>query len=151
VTRRYWITVAVAAHVRRGLVGGFIQVCHGKQGALSRMRPGDGVVCYSPRDTMESGPALQAFTALGQVLPGEIYQVEMAPLFYPYRRNMTWRSDAGAVSIRPLLPELSITAGRPSWGQVFRYGMVALPEADFRLIERAMLDAANARVLHAVA
>lgn len=136
---RYWITVAVAAHVRRGLAGGFIQVCHGKQGALSRMQPGDGVVCYSPREAMDSGPALQAFTGLGHVLPGEIYQVEMAPLFYPYRRNMAWRSDVGAVSIRPLLPELSITAGRPAWGQVFRYGLVALPEADFQRIEAVML------------
>lgn len=138
-TSRYWIAVVVAAHVRRGVAGGFIQVCHGKQGALSRMKPGDGIVCYSPREGMQSGPPVQAFTALGRIQRGEMYQVEMAPLFYPYRRDVAWRSDAGAAAIRPLLPALSITAGRPSWGQVFRYGLISLPEADFQRIEAAML------------
>ena len=48
---RAWIAVASAEHVRRGLAGGFMQVCHGKDGPLRRMRPGDRVAYYSPTET----------------------------------------------------------------------------------------------------
>ena len=44
----YWIAVASAEHVRRGRKDGFMQVNHGKPAPLRRVKPGDGIVYYSP-------------------------------------------------------------------------------------------------------
>ena len=33
---KYWIVVAAAEHIRRGLAGGFVQACHGKVAPLKR-------------------------------------------------------------------------------------------------------------------
>jgi hypothetical protein len=64
---KYWIVVASAEHVRRGHAGGFIQAGHGKEAPLRRMRRGDGIVCYSPTETLGGKDRLQAFTAIGLV------------------------------------------------------------------------------------
>ena len=48
---RYWIAVASADHVARGIAGGFMQVCHGKRAPLARIRPGDGIIYYAPTQT----------------------------------------------------------------------------------------------------
>lgn len=37
----FWIAVASAEHVRRGLAQGFMQVSHGKEAPLKRVRPGE--------------------------------------------------------------------------------------------------------------
>jgi len=44
---QYWIGVASAEHVRRGRAGGFMQLGHGKQAPLRRVKPGDRIVYYS--------------------------------------------------------------------------------------------------------
>ena len=137
-TRSFWVAVASAEHVRRGRSEGFMQVCHGKAGPLGRIRPGDLVVYYSPRETMGGNQPLQAFTALGVVSPGQPYQVEMAPGFQPFRRDVTWLKAEKDAPIRPLLQDLSFTAGRQSWGQVFRYGVLRITGDDFRRIAAAM-------------
>jgi len=40
---------------------------------------------YSPRTAYPDGEPLQAFTAIGVVTTGRIYQVEMTEAFKPYR------------------------------------------------------------------
>ena len=57
---KYWIVVAAAEHVRRGRAGAFTQACHGKAAPLKRMKPGDGVVCYSPTASFRGKDRLQA-------------------------------------------------------------------------------------------
>ncbi|MCB1406453.1 MAG: EVE domain-containing protein, partial [Rhodobacteraceae bacterium] len=52
---RNWVAVASADHVAIGRRDGFMQVCHGKPGPLSRVQPGDLVAYYSPRDQMRGG------------------------------------------------------------------------------------------------
>ena len=42
--RRFWIGVASANHIARGLAEGFMQVNHGKQAPLKRLQPGDVVI-----------------------------------------------------------------------------------------------------------
>ncbi len=69
--RGAWIAVACAEHVRRGREGGFMQVCHGKAGPLRRIRPGDGIVYYSPTIAFGSRVPYQAFTACGTVRDGD--------------------------------------------------------------------------------
>jgi hypothetical protein len=41
-TRKYWIAVGSAEHVRRGRSEGFMQVNHGKAAPLKRIKPAIG-------------------------------------------------------------------------------------------------------------
>lgn len=133
----YWIAVASAEHVRLGLAGGFMQVCHGKAEPLRRIRAGDGVAYYSPAETFGGGERLQAFTAIGRVCDGEPYLADMGGGFRPSRRDVAWLA-ASEASIKPLLDRLELTSGRLNWGQPFRFGLVAVSAHDFTLIAQAM-------------
>lgn len=134
---RYWIGVACAEHVGRGLAGGFAQLCHGKQAPLARMRPGDGVVYYSPVVTLDSREPCQQFTALGIVADGAPYRVEMGGGFQPWRRDIDWL-PAQPAAIRPLLPRLAFIPDPARWGYPFRFGHLAIDACDFALIAAAM-------------
>ena len=133
----YWIAVASAEHVRRGRSEGFMQVSHGKAAPLKRVKPGDGVVYYSPAVTLGGKDKLQAFTAIGTVKDGEPYVVDMGKGFKPYRRDVNW-AKAEEAPIRPLLETLEFTAGKPNWGYQLRFGLFPISAADFRLIANAM-------------
>jgi len=134
----YWVAVVSKDHMQRGVAGGFMQADHGKANRLKRLRAGDWVVFYSPKTAYAGGEPLQAFTAIGQVADDELYQVEMAPDFVPWRRNVTFY-DCSAMPIRPLIGDLSFIQDKTHWGFRFRFGLFEVPEADFRLIKDAML------------
>jgi hypothetical protein len=116
---------------------GIMQVCHGKQGPLKRVTPGDRVVYYSPSQQFKGKDKLQAFTAIGYVKPGDPYQVDMGQGFEPYRRDVTWLFGQDA-EILPLLDRLEFTAGSPQWGARFRYGLFDVGDTDFQVIADAM-------------
>lgn len=137
----HWIAVASAEHVRRGLQQGFMQVCHGKEGPLKRIKPGDKVIYYSPTEVFGAKDGLQSFTAIGVVQEEDAYRFDMGGGFVPWRRNIDW-FDATEAEIRPVLDRLSFTAGRQNWGYQFRFGVLAISEQDFDIIAGAM----NARV-----
>ena len=145
--RKFWVVTASADHAARGRDWGIVQACHGKVAPLRRMQPGDGVVIYSPRERMTGGAPVQGFTALGHVAGPEVWQVEMAPGFYPWRRAVNWLPGQVA-PIRPLLPQLELTRDESAWGMVFRFGLRALTAADFARIAAAMgcdvMDSAGA-------
>jgi hypothetical protein len=132
----YWIAVASAEHVRLGRAHGFMQVSHGKEAPLKRIKPGDSVVYYSPTTVMGEKDGLQSFTAIGKVREGEPYRGEMGG-FEAYRRDVAW-AKAQEAPIRPLLDELAFTAGRSNWGYQLRFGLFAIDADDFRLIAMAM-------------
>lgn len=134
---RNWIAVASAEHVRLGRANGFMQVCHGKAPPLRRIRPGDQVVYYSPTARFGERIPLQSFTAIGNVLTGEPYQVDMGDGFYPFRRDVRWL-EANEVPIAPLLPRLEFSAGRKNWGYQMRFGLFEISEHDFLIIAAAM-------------
>lgn len=133
----YWIAVASAAHVRFGRAGGFMQVNHGKAAPLRRIRPGDGIVYYSPTTVLGEKDGLQSFTAIGTVREGEPYQGIMGPDFKPFRRDVEW-AKAREAPIKPLLDRLEFTAGKANWGYQLRFGLFAINADDFSLIARAM-------------
>ena len=133
----HWIAVASAEHVRRGKREGFMQVSHGKAAPLKRIKPGDGVIYYSPTVTLGGKDRLQAFTAVGAVKAGEPYVVDMGNGFNPYRRDVAW-AKANEVPIQQLLDRLEFTAGKPNWGYQMRFGLFAISAEDFRLIAEAM-------------
>jgi len=133
----YWIGVVSRSHVQIGVRGGFIQLNHGKRAALQRLKANDFLAMYSPRCEHPDGEPLQAFTALGAVVSGEVYQAEMSPDFKPYRVDVTFQSCIEA-PIRPLISRLSFIKDKAHWGAAFRYGYLKIPEADFRRIAEAM-------------
>ena len=134
---RNWIAAACAEHVARGRAGGFMQVCHGKEAPLKRLRAGDRVVYYSPTEVMGRGPALQAFTAIGRLREGAPYRFDMGGGFVPWRRDVEYVKAAPA-AIRPLLERLAFTQGVVSWGAKFRYGLFSVSTADMQCIADAM-------------
>jgi hypothetical protein len=141
--QNFWIAVASADHVADGITQGCMQVCHGKGGPLRRLKGGDGVVYYSPAQTMGGKDGLQSFTAIGIASPRAPYLHETCSSFTPYRRDVAWQT-AQITPIRPLLPLLNLTEGQRNWGYAFRYGIVKITAHDFDLIHAAMTQTCTA-------
>ena len=133
----YWVGVAAKDHVDNAIAGGFTQVNHGKAAPLERMRAGDGFVFYSPRTAYPDGEPLQAFTAIGRVRTGTIYQQTLNAEFRPFRVDVDYLLSQPA-PIKPLIAQLSFIRSKTHWGAAFRFGMLRIPEADFALIAAAM-------------
>ncbi len=134
---RYWIGVASRDHVRAAVHGGFCQLNHGKEAPLKRLASGDRILYYSPKTEREGGQPLQSFTAIGEVLAGEPYQVKQSERFRPFRRDVRYFVAHEAL-IRPLLPHLSLARGTATWGQVMRRGTFRIEQTDYHIIAAAM-------------
>ena len=136
---KFWIAVVSQEHAKRALEGQFIQACHGKRAPLVRMKKGDGVLIYSSKISMNGTEKCQCFTAIGEVIDDEIYSFPMTEDFIPFRRNIRF-VPAQEISILALIPHLSFITNKKSWGYPFRFGFLEIPEADFKLIQKEMLD-----------
>ena len=132
---RYWMGVVSSEHVRRGVELGIAQANHGKKGPVERMRPGDGIVYYSPRERIRAGAEVRAFTAIGTIDDQDAWQADEGPDFKPWRRSVTYTKDARHAPIRDL--DLELTA-QPNWGVLLRRGLLELSERDFMTISEAM-------------
>jgi EVE domain len=71
-SHKYWIVVASKNHVQNGVLGGFMQACHGKASPLRRLQPDDLVIYYSPKQIFEGEEKCQAFTAIGRVVEDSV-------------------------------------------------------------------------------
>ena len=132
----YWMGVVSRDHVRRGISLGIAQIGHGKRAPLARMKPGDWLIYYSPKQDAESKVPLQSFTAVGEILDDEIWQADEGP-FKPWRRHVRY-IDSQDAPIIPLLPLLSFTHDRKNWGFSLRFGLIPITETDFATIVQAM-------------
>lgn len=139
---RYWVTVVSKDHIKRGVAGSFMQANHGTPGSLKKLRPNDWVIFYSPKVTYEGDEKLQAFTAIGQVADGEVYQHKMADNFIPFRRNLKYYSCKD-VPIVPLIGSLDFIRDKKAWGYRFRFGFFEIGERDFNLLRDKMLKVSN--------
>ena len=92
---------------------------------------------YSPRTAYPDGEPLQAFTAIGVVSTGKVYQVEMTEDFRPYRIDVRFLK-AKEAPIKPLIDALSFIKSKTHWGAAFRFGQIKIPAEDFKLIAKAM-------------
>ena len=135
--RNYWIGVVSKEHVDLGTAGGYTQVNHGKAGPLERMRAGDGFVFYSPRTAFPDGEPLQAFTAIGRIRTGTVYQATMGGGFRPFRLDVDYL-PAQPAPVKPLIAQLSFIRSKTHWGAAFRFGFLRVPEEDFARIAAAM-------------
>jgi predicted RNA-binding protein len=127
---KYWIIAASEDHVMRGVSLGIAQAGHGKRPGLARMHKGDMMVYYSPKARFDGSEALHAFTAIGEIVDDEIFQVEETPDFNPFRRRVHY-IKTGEVRIEPLVPELTFIRNKKSWGYAFRFGLLEIPKDDF--------------------
>ncbi|WP_212002841.1 EVE domain-containing protein [Chitinophaga sp. HK235] len=135
--RKYWMASISKEHTLRGVSDNFIQVCHGKQAPLKRMKKGDGIIIYSAKQTMTGAEKCQAFTAVGEVADEEVYQFKMTEDVEPYRRNIQFR-DCSEAQIIPLIDQLEFIQNKKSWGYPFRFGFFEIGENDFNLIVSKM-------------
>ncbi len=133
----YWVSTISRDHVLLSVKGGFTQAGHGKSSALKRLKTDDWLVYYSPKTSLRDGEPVQAFTGIGRVLDEELYQVEQAPGFTPWRRNIEFVKSIEA-PIRPLIDQLSFIEDKRRWGYMFRVGLFEIPQEDFAVISRAM-------------
>ena len=133
----YWVSTISRDHVRLSVEGGFTQAGHGKASGLKRLKADDWLVYYSPKTSLRDGDPLRAFTAIGRVIDEELYQVEQAPGFTPWRRNIEFVRGNEA-PIRPLIDRLSFIKDKRRWGYTFRLGLFKIPQEDFAVISRAM-------------
>ena len=136
-SRNYWIGVVSRAHAQLGIDGGFIQLNHGKKAPLQRLHAGDYIIIYSPREAYPDGGMLQHFTVIGRIVSGDIYQVEMAPNFKPYRLDVEF-IRCHTAPIKPLIHNLSFVKNKTKWGAAFRFGHLKIQAEDFKLIAEAM-------------
>jgi len=135
---KYWIIVASRDHANRGVEGGFVQANHGKKAALQRMRMGDWIVFYCPKETFKGKVPCRKFTGLGEIADDRIYQGEMDTGLPPFRKDVTFSQKMKETSIEPLIPDLSFIKNKKSWGYVFRFGLVEIPRDDFLRIASKM-------------
>lgn len=133
---RYWLGVVSRAHVKRAVELGIAQIGHGKRGGLARMGVGDGLVYYSPRETLDTDRPVRAFTAIGRISDGEIWQADEGD-FTPWRRRVDYARAASDVPVADLAEQLDLTCS-PNWGYQLRRGLLELSEHDFALIGNAM-------------
>jgi EVE domain-containing protein len=132
-----WINTVSRDHVLQGVRGRFTQANHGKPHMLRRMARGDWIIFYSPKTALEGGEPLQAFTAIGQVADDEPYQVETAPDFLPWRRNVDFLPST-QTPIRPLIDQLHFIEDKTRWGYKFRFGVFKIDDHDLELILQTM-------------
>jgi DNA-binding MarR family transcriptional regulator len=133
----YWVSTISRDHVQPSVKGGFTQAGHGKASGLKRLKADDWLVYYSPKTGLRDGEPVQAFTAIGRVIDEELYQVEQAPGFAPWRRNIEFVKGIEA-PIRPLIDQLSFIKDKRHWGYIFRVGLFKIPQEDFAVISQAM-------------
>jgi hypothetical protein len=135
--RRYWIGVVSQDHAAAAVAHGFVQIGHGRAGPLGRLQPGDGFAFYSPRTAYPAGASLQAFTAIGRIEEGPIFEADGADAARVFRRRAAYL-DATPAPIKPLLERLSFIRSKKHWGATLRPGLVRVPRDDFAAIAAAM-------------
>lgn len=136
-TIRFWVAVASREHVLAGVEGGFCQVNHGKEAPLRRMRPGDGIVYYSPKMKYGQPQTCQSFTALGRIMDDFVFSVDMGRDFVPFRRRVQFLPCQEA-PILPLINEMSFIKDKQRWGYPLRVGLLQVSQDDFLRIAQAM-------------
>lgn len=135
-TNTNWLGVVSADHVRHAVSLGIAQIGHGKRSGLDRMRPGDTLIYYSPRERMDDTAALKEFTAFGTVAEGEVYRADEGT-FQPFRRRVEYLAELHPVPAADLVGRLDLTSG-PNWGYQLRRGLIPLSDNDVAVIRAAM-------------
>ncbi|CAK3621007.1 EVE domain-containing protein [Vibrio crassostreae] len=125
---KHWIAVISLEHAQIAANSDFLQVCHGKKGPLQRTRAGDEVFIYCPRTGMRSGQSLKLVAFRCIFKDNNIYQVEQAPGFQPFRKDVIFDKSFQAIGIKEI-DGLSLTSN-PNWGMLARRGFFEISADD---------------------
>ena len=131
-----FVGVAAAEHVAIAVAGGFCMFAHGGHKAVLRVAPGSWVSYYSPRERLDAGEPVRAFTAIGKVAPGEPQARDMGGQ-EGWSRRVDWL-EARPADVYPLLEKLSFVRDKRHWGMAFRRSLFAIPMTDLHSIAEAM-------------
>jgi len=128
---RFWLGVVSKEHVQIGVQNNFVQVCHGKSAPLKRMQKDDWFIYYSPVSTFQGKDKLQAFTGIGKIRTGEVYQYKMYEGFEPFRIDVDF-IDMDEVAFSDVKSKLELARG--NLGLKLRRGHVEISKEDFEII-----------------
>lgn len=134
---RCWINTVSLDHVEAAAQGGFTQADHGARRRLGLPQPGDEMVFYSPRTSLQGGEPVRRFTALATITGDEPYQAMVSDTFRPWRLAAAFHL-CSPVDAKPLVERLSFIPDPAHWGLPFRRGLFTIPQDDFRTIADAM-------------
>lgn len=136
----HWIAVISRVHARIAAQSGFLQVCHGKAAPLRRTAAGDEVFIYCPREEMRGGARLKRVEYRCTMNDDRVYQVEQAPGFTPFRKDVTFDTGFEGRAIHDVA-DLELTAD-PHWGMLARRGFFEVSVHDAGLLRACLEDAA---------
>ncbi|MGL6342410.1 MAG: EVE domain-containing protein, partial [Waterburya sp.] len=97
------------------------------------LQPGDYIIFYSPKTSLQNGKPVQAFTAVAKIKDQDVYQVVVSDRFQLYRRNADYE-NCQEVQIKPLIEQLEFITNKQHWGFRFRLGLFEINQHDFELI-----------------
>ena len=129
---KHWIAVISHDHAQIAARSGFLQVCHGKAAPLRKTSAGDEVFIYCPRSGMGAGEVLKRVEFRCIVDDDAVYQVEQAPGFSPFRKDVCFDTEFQGISIHDVAG-LELTAN-PRWGMLARRGFFELSAHDATLL-----------------
>lgn len=147
---RYWVGVMSKEQVDDAVKKGYCQFKNGDQRPFKQVNPHSWFVYYSPgtkplkvirEEGREAGKSLRTFTAIGQVLPGEPYSIDLGNGDIVYRRKARYVPNTTDAPLKPLMGELSFLKNNPSktsWGVSFRSGLIEVLKSDFYRLCEAM-------------
>ena len=119
---RFWVGVASREHVVAAVRGAFCQLNHGKEAPVRRLQMGDRIVFYTPRERMEGGESLQAFTAAERIVDEVPCQVEQSKDFRPFVAGQNTRRAKtllSALSWKSCFLRRCIVIGLPHYARAF--------------------------------
>lgn len=102
---KYFIAVVSKDHVARGVKEGIMQVCHGKKKPLKKIKKGDFIILYSPKNSFEGKEKCQSFNAIAQAADEKIYSFQISEDFIPFRRKVNF-FESKDISILPIIENL---------------------------------------------
>ena len=129
---KHWIAVISLAHARIAAASDFLQVCHGKEKPLQATRAGDEVFIYCPRTEMRAGEVIKSVVFRCVFNDDKIYQVEQAPGFSPFRKDVRFDHNFQPVPIKDVAG-LELTRN-PNWGMLARRGFFEITAHDAGLL-----------------
>ena len=128
---KHWIAVISLAHAQIAAKSNFLQVCHGKKAPLRATNAGDEVFIYCPKREICVSQSLKLIAFRGIFDDNHIYQVEQAPGFKPFRKDVTFDRDFQPIGIKDIVG-LELTSC-PNWGMLARRGFFEISPHDAHL------------------
>lgn len=131
--QRFWINTVSLDHVEAAIEGGFTQADHGAGKRLRQPQPGDEMIFYSPRASLQGGAPVRQFTAWATITGEKPYQAYVSDDFRPWRLAASFHA-CQRVEAKPLVGQLSFVTDPAHWGLPFRRGLFPIPQEDFATI-----------------